>query len=64
MNIINHDRTPEIIQQMKDIGMSSIDLHNCIKALGKERMILMLLVDSLPMEYIEEVVQHKKEDWG
>lgn len=64
MNIINHDKTPGILQQMKDIGMSAVDIHTCIKALGKEKMILMLLVDSMDKEYIEEVVQHKKEDWG
>lgn len=64
MNIINHEKTPEILRQMKEIGMSGYDLYICIKALKKEKMILMLLVDSMPMEYIEEVVQHKKEDWG
>ena len=64
MNIINHKKTPEILQQMKDIGISAYDLYTCIKELGKEKMILMILVDSMPMDYIEEVVQHKKEDWG
>ena len=64
MNIINHEKTPEILHQMKDIGISAYDLYTCIKALGKEKMILMILVDSMPMDYIEEVVQHKKEDWG
>jgi len=64
MNIINHDKTPQIIQQMKDIGISSYDLYLCIKALGKENEVLMLLVDTMDMEYIEAVVQHKKEDWG
>lgn len=64
MNIINHEKTPEILQQMKDIGMSAYDLYICIKALNKEKMILMMLVDNMPMDYIEQVVQHKKEDWG
>jgi hypothetical protein len=49
---------------MKDINMSAVDIHTCIKALGKEKMILMLLVDTMPMDYIDQVVQHKKEDWG
>lgn len=64
MSIINHQKTPEILQQMKDINISAYDLYTCIKALGNEKMILMLLVDTMPMDYIESVVQHKKEDWG
>jgi hypothetical protein len=64
MSVINHEKTPEILQQMKDINMSAVDIHTCIKALGKEKMILMLLVDTMPMDYIEKVIQHKKEDWG
>jgi hypothetical protein len=64
MNIINHHQTPEIIQQMRDINISAVDIHTCIKALGKEKMILMLLVDTMDMDYIEKVIQHKKEDWG
>jgi len=64
MNIINHHKTPEIIQQMRDINISAVDIHTCIKALGKEKMILMLLVDTMDMDYIEKVIQHKKEDWG
>ena len=64
MNIINHEKTPEILQQMKDIGISAYDLYTCIKALKKEKMIFMLLVDNMDKEYIEKVVQHKKEDWG
>lgn len=64
MNIINHHQTPEIIQQMRDINISAVDIHTCIKALGKEKMILMLLVDTMDMDYIEKVIQHKKENWG
>lgn len=64
MNIINHEKTPEILRQMKDIGMSAYDLYICIKALKKEKMILMLLVDSMDMDYIDKIVKHKKEDWG
>lgn len=64
MSIINHEKTPEILQQMKNINMSAVDIHTCIKALGKEEMILMLLVDTMPMDYIDQIVQHKKEDWG
>lgn len=64
MSIINHENTPEILRQMKDINMSAVDIHTCIKALGKEKMILMLLVDTMPMDYIEKVIQHKKENWG
>ena len=64
MSVINHEKTPEILRQMKDINMSAVDIHTCIKALGMEKMILMLLVDTMPMDYIDQVVQHKKEDWG
>lgn len=64
MNIINHEKTPEILQQMKDIEISAYDLYTCIKALKKENMILMMLVDSMPMDYIEKTIKHKKEDWG
>lgn len=64
MNIINHKKTPEILQQMKDINISEYDLYMCIKALKLETTMLIMLVDSLPMSKIEEIVQHKKEDWG
>ena len=64
MSIVNHEKTPEILRQMKDINMSAVDIHTCIKAMKMEKMILMLLVDTMDMKYIEEVIQHKKEDWG
>lgn len=64
MSTINHKKTAEIIRQMKEINISGYDLYMCVCAMNLETTMLMFLVDSLPMSKIEEIVQHKKEDWG
>jgi hypothetical protein len=64
MNIINHEKTPEILRQMREIGISAYDVYTIINDLKLNTSILMLLVDTMPMEKVEEIVQHKKEDWG
>jgi|LakMenE18May11ns_1017448.scaffolds.fasta_scaffold9406970_1 hypothetical protein len=64
MNIINHEKTPEILRQMREIGISAYDVYTIINELKLNTSILMLLVDTMPMEKVEEIVQHKKEDWG
>lgn len=64
MKVINHKKTPEILRQMKEIDISGFDLYMCVCAMNLETTMLMFLVDNLPMEKIEEIVQHKKENWG
>lgn len=61
---MSKEKTEALIKQMEDMNIGSYELYLCIKALKREKMILMLLVDNMDMKYIEEVVQHKKEDWG
>jgi len=61
---MSKEKTAELIKKMEDMNIGSYELYLCIKALGKEKMILMLLVDTMDMDYIEKVIQHKKENWG
>jgi hypothetical protein len=53
-----------MIKHIEYENIGSYELYLCIKALKMEKTILMLLVDNMDMDYIEKVVQHKKEDWG
>lgn len=64
MSTINQQKTAKIIQHIEDESIGSYDLYLCIKALKMEKTMLMLLVDTMDMDYIEKVIQHKKEDWG
>ena len=64
MSTINQQKTAKIIKHIKDESIGSYDLYLCIKALKMEKTMLMLLVDTMDMDYIEKVIQHKKEDWG
>jgi hypothetical protein len=61
---MSKEKTEALIKHMEDENIGSYELYLCIKALKMEKTILMLLVDNMDMKYIEEVVQHKKEDWG
>mgnify|MGYP003647665834 CR=1 FL=1 len=64
MSTINQQKTAKIIQHIEDENIGSYDLYLCIKALKMEKTMLMILVDTMDMDYIEKVIQHKKEDWG
>jgi hypothetical protein len=61
---MSKEKTAELIKKMEDMNIGSYELYLCIKALWKEKTILMLLVDTMDMDYIEKVIQHKKENWG
>jgi hypothetical protein len=64
MSTINQQKTAKMIKHIEYENIGSYELYLCIKALKMEKTILMLLVDNMDMDYIEKVVQHKKEDWG
>ena len=46
--LINHPKLPEIIEELKDINISTYDLFKVIMALDEGRTILSMLLDEYP----------------
>lgn len=46
--LINHPNLPEIIEELKDMNISTYDLLQVIMALGEGKMILSMLLDEIP----------------
>jgi len=48
--LINHPNLPQIIDELKDMNISTYDLFQVIMALGEGKMILSMLLDEIPSD--------------